>query len=207
MRTSPMLVAVYCLLSIPHAFGFAPSSPSAKLSRPEGLVALASSTAVEDELDTFVKVEFPPPLTKVERLQRAAQFWSSALPIVLVCYQGMVTKLVCGFLLSTHSRASPITQKMQNYALKKHLQDRLSPKKSRRCCGASNTPRALESWLTQSQVSKGSMSKLRRLLQVDKTCFLQVRLLDTRVSSSLYSESLKLWVVLISNRLKSTRRH
>lgn len=31
-------------------------------------------------------VEFPPPLTKGQRLQRAAKFWSSALPIVLSYY-------------------------------------------------------------------------------------------------------------------------
>lgn len=71
---------------MPHAFCFAPSSSSSakKLGRPEGLVALASSTVVAGELDT--SVEFPPPLTKMERLQRAAQFWSSALPIVLSYY-------------------------------------------------------------------------------------------------------------------------
>lgn len=87
MISSPMLqtVVVCCLLSIPHALCFAPSSPSGKLGRPEGLVALAS-TVVKDELDTSVEVEFPPPLTKMERLQRAAQFWSSALPIVLSYY-------------------------------------------------------------------------------------------------------------------------
>ncbi|KAL7486250.1 hypothetical protein ACHAW6_011850 [Cyclotella cf. meneghiniana] len=33
-----------------------------------------------------VSVEFPPPLTQVERLQRAAKFWSSAIPIVLSYY-------------------------------------------------------------------------------------------------------------------------
>jgi len=31
-------------------------------------------------------VEFPPPLTKVQRLERAAKFWSSAIPIVLSYY-------------------------------------------------------------------------------------------------------------------------
>lgn len=89
MRTSPMFLGVVvCCLSMPHAFCFAPSSSSSakKLGRPEGLVALASSTVVAGELDT--SVEFPPPLTKMERLQRAAQFWSSALPIVLVRNQG-----------------------------------------------------------------------------------------------------------------------
>jgi len=87
MRTSPMFLGVVvCCLSMPHAFCFAPSSSSSakKLGRPEGLVALASSTVVAGELDT--SVEFPPPLTKMERLQRAAQFWSSALPIVLSYY-------------------------------------------------------------------------------------------------------------------------
>jgi len=42
---------------------------------------LALPTATSD-----VSVEFPPPLTKVERLKRATKFWSSALPIVLSYY-------------------------------------------------------------------------------------------------------------------------
>ena len=36
--------------------------------------------------DNKVTIEFPPPLTKVQRLQRAAKFWSSAIPIVLSYY-------------------------------------------------------------------------------------------------------------------------
>jgi aarF domain-containing kinase len=39
----------------------------------------------EDEADGST-LEFPPPLTKVQRLQRAAKFWSSAIPIVMSYY-------------------------------------------------------------------------------------------------------------------------
>lgn len=40
----------------------------------------------EDSTSTKTTVEFPPPLTKVQRLERAAKFWSSAIPIVLSYY-------------------------------------------------------------------------------------------------------------------------
>ncbi|KAL7496043.1 hypothetical protein ACHAWT_004341 [Skeletonema menzelii] len=40
----------------------------------------------EDFISTKSTVEFPPPLTKVQRLERAAKFWSSAIPIVLSYY-------------------------------------------------------------------------------------------------------------------------
>lgn len=36
--------------------------------------------------DVGINVEFPPPLSKVDRLKRAATFWSSAIPIVLSYY-------------------------------------------------------------------------------------------------------------------------
>mmetsp|Transcript_19412 Transcript_19412/g.40956 ORF Transcript_19412/g.40956 Transcript_19412/m.40956 type:complete len:615 (-) Transcript_19412:86-1930(-) len=47
------------------------------------------TTADSDESSSSssaTSIEFPPPLTKVERLQRAAKFWSSAIPIVLSYY-------------------------------------------------------------------------------------------------------------------------
>ena len=47
----------------------------------------ALSTNTEDaSTPTTTTLEFPPPLTKVQRLQRAAKFWSSAIPIVLSYY-------------------------------------------------------------------------------------------------------------------------
>ena len=42
------------------------------------------SSSEEEEVTT--SLEFPPPLTKVQRVQRAAKFWSSAIPIVLSYY-------------------------------------------------------------------------------------------------------------------------
>lgn len=42
--------------------------------------------AASNNSDNKATIEFPPPLTKVQRLQRAAKFWSSAIPIVLSYY-------------------------------------------------------------------------------------------------------------------------
>ena len=39
-----------------------------------------------EEEEVTTSLEFPPPLTKVQRVQRAAKFWSSAIPIVLSYY-------------------------------------------------------------------------------------------------------------------------
>lgn len=45
------------------------------------------STAGDDNNDDDIPtIEFPPPLSKVDRLKRAAKFWSSAIPIVLSYY-------------------------------------------------------------------------------------------------------------------------
>ncbi|KAL3800570.1 hypothetical protein ACHAWO_009814 [Cyclotella atomus] len=65
-----------------HAF----SSPSRlRITAPH----LSSTATPENETQSSsssASVDFPPPLTKVQRLQRAAKFWSSALPIVLSYY-------------------------------------------------------------------------------------------------------------------------
>ena len=45
-----------------------------------------SSNTEDASSTTTSTLEFPPPLTKVQRLQRAAKFWSSAIPIVLSYY-------------------------------------------------------------------------------------------------------------------------
>jgi len=44
--------------------------------------ALHETVAPEMETEESTTVEFPPPLSKVDRLKRAAKFWSSALPII-----------------------------------------------------------------------------------------------------------------------------
>ena len=48
--------------------------------------ALSINTEDASSTPTTTTLEFPPPLTKVQRLQRAAKFWSSAIPIVLSYY-------------------------------------------------------------------------------------------------------------------------
>ncbi|KAL3801056.1 hypothetical protein HJC23_002349 [Cyclotella cryptica] len=57
-----------------------PSLPLTSTATPENNIQKQQTTAAT------VSVEFPPPLTTVERLQRAAKFWSSAIPIVLSYY-------------------------------------------------------------------------------------------------------------------------
>jgi aarF domain-containing kinase len=45
-----------------------------------------NSISASDGDDGIPDVEFPPPLSKVDRLKRAAKFWSTAVPIVLSYY-------------------------------------------------------------------------------------------------------------------------
>jgi len=92
------------LLLIGPSSAFAPSRRSSFLlhsSRGDGssnrITASISSAVPEDQSSSSadndndnnnsnVIVDFPPPLTNVERLQRAAKFWTSAIPIVLSYY-------------------------------------------------------------------------------------------------------------------------
>jgi aarF domain-containing kinase len=56
--------------------------------RGDGSCRIAASTSAPEDQSSIdnVIVDFPPPLTNVERLQRAAKFWTAALPIVLSYY-------------------------------------------------------------------------------------------------------------------------
>jgi hypothetical protein len=65
------------------------SPPRARLPVNGGIaIVQASSTATDasSSSSSSSSSDFPPPLTKVQRLQRAAKFWSSAIPIVLSYY-------------------------------------------------------------------------------------------------------------------------
>lgn len=100
MRLPSIAIALAFMPSIfspTHAFS-PPSNAIAK-PRPTRIVTKAASTApnasttsttstndAEQEQEPTTSFEFPPPLTKVQRLQRAAKFWSSAIPIVLSYY-------------------------------------------------------------------------------------------------------------------------
>lgn len=53
------------------------------------VVAAAAPDDNENDNDENESVEFPPPLNKVDRLKRAATFWSTALPIV-ANYYGLI---------------------------------------------------------------------------------------------------------------------
>ena len=57
-------------------------SRECRIPRVSALTASTSSDVINDN----VQVDFPPPLSTVDRLKRAAKFWSSALPIVLSYY-------------------------------------------------------------------------------------------------------------------------
>ncbi len=57
-------------------------------------IAPAPTENNNNDDNTKATVEFPPPLTKVQRLERAAKFWSSAIPIVLSYYSKSAELLV-----------------------------------------------------------------------------------------------------------------
>eukprot|EP01083_Nonionella_stella_P250857 866189_1 len=93
-------LASLVLVVLPTSLAFTPL-PSTKLQSVNNINTvrtqtrgLAVSSPVEEEqtqdLDVNASagptVDFPPPLSKIDRLKRAATFWSSALPIVLSYY-------------------------------------------------------------------------------------------------------------------------
>lgn len=95
----PLITVVLLLIGPSSAFAPSPRSSLLHSSRGGGsskiITASISSAVPEDQSSSIVDnnninnnvvVDFPPPLTNVERLQRAAKFWSSAIPIVLSYY-------------------------------------------------------------------------------------------------------------------------
>jgi len=87
--------------STSHAFAPNPNLQLTKSTGGSPVVAQASTASSPDASATSTSevdeqqpgqpadptsIDFPPPLTKVQRLKRAAQFWTSALPIVLSYY-------------------------------------------------------------------------------------------------------------------------
>mmetsp|Transcript_38943 Transcript_38943/g.117134 ORF Transcript_38943/g.117134 Transcript_38943/m.117134 type:complete len:633 (-) Transcript_38943:219-2117(-) len=107
-----VLAAAFVGVGVGFVDGFAPTAiPRSARGGGGGLVGAASMTASADATGTFVRgasdggndgdegvdgagaaveaeveVEFPPASSPVDRLQRAAKFWSSALPIVASYY-------------------------------------------------------------------------------------------------------------------------
>ena len=55
-------------------------------------LSASSGATASSSTGNFEGVEFPPPLTNAQRLQRAATFWSTALPIV-AGYYGLISRL------------------------------------------------------------------------------------------------------------------
>ncbi len=88
------LIGIAC---VGNSCAFVPASTNSNYH-----VKLSATTAPEPQIDTSnedltstkTTVEFPPPLTKVQRLERAAKFWSSAIPIVLSYYSKSAELLV-----------------------------------------------------------------------------------------------------------------
>ncbi|KAL3816876.1 hypothetical protein ACHAXA_006952 [Cyclostephanos tholiformis] len=88
--------------SPPSSMGRRARSPPTHHTRPSaifgGIIANASSSSTsspssssssaspEATVPSAIVFDFPPPLTTVQRLERAAKFWSSAIPIVLSYY-------------------------------------------------------------------------------------------------------------------------
>jgi hypothetical protein len=97
MRLPSVALLALSLRSISSSYAFTTHIRHQTLPTPRtpSSSSLASSTTADEPPKTAaaaatpptsVAVEFPPPLTKAQRLQRAAKFWSSALPIVLSYY-------------------------------------------------------------------------------------------------------------------------
>jgi len=86
MKVSLLLLSAIAV-STHQVQGFCPSTGTTSC------FAVANSRltalAVDEELDS---VEFPPPLSQIDRLQRSALFWSKALPIV-ANYYGLIGSL------------------------------------------------------------------------------------------------------------------
>lgn len=87
MRVSSKALSLAILYGIGSTSAFAPSNPHRITTSSSTTFIKTSlpSTVSEDEADGST-LEFPPPLTKVQRLQRAGKFWSNAIPIVLSYY-------------------------------------------------------------------------------------------------------------------------
>ena len=101
MKLSSLALALALMQNIvspSHAFTSLNNCLAKPTSRQSELIAKAATTAAsdasssttsDDNEDATVEdpsFEFPPPLTQVQRMQRAAKFWSSAIPIVLSYY-------------------------------------------------------------------------------------------------------------------------
>jgi aarF domain-containing kinase len=89
----------------------APNTQSKTTTTTTSTSSSSLSSTVND--DSEVIVEFPPPLSTTDRIQRAATFWSTAIPIVLT-YYGLMTRIKLQELLG-----SPYTpeEQIQQYKL------------------------------------------------------------------------------------------
>lgn len=93
-QTLLVAASVFCGRSTTNAFVAPTTATSRKNSahyHPNGLLAATVEPAPADA-DTGAaaeSAEFPPPLSKVDRLKRAAKFWSTAVPIIGSYYQKM----------------------------------------------------------------------------------------------------------------------
>ena len=98
MKISALVLFSSLVLYTSHAFTSTTQQTGLKVStvsRQSTVLSEATTTLDESPTETEVSLseeevttslEFPPPLTKVQRVQRAAKFWSSAIPIVLSYY-------------------------------------------------------------------------------------------------------------------------
>lgn len=93
-----LAIAVVAWLLSDTSCAFAPSPAAKNRNYAKKFYATIAPDAPtennNDDISTKATVEFPPPLTKVQRLERAAKFWSSAIPIVLSYYSKSAELLV-----------------------------------------------------------------------------------------------------------------
>jgi aarF domain-containing kinase len=100
LLSSTIQLALAGIAWLDTSCAFAPLPATTKINGAQFAATLAPEPITENSSDddntegTKPTIEFPPPLTKVQRLERAAKFWSSAIPIVLSYYSKSAELLV-----------------------------------------------------------------------------------------------------------------
>eukprot|EP00985_Skeletonema_marinoi_P019386 scaffold11096_cov114-Skeletonema_marinoi.AAC.1 len=99
LLSSTIQLALAWIAWLDTSCAFAPLPATTKINGAQFAATFTPDPITENSSDdntegTKPTIEFPPPLTKVQRLERAAKFWSSAIPIVLSYYSKSAELLV-----------------------------------------------------------------------------------------------------------------
>jgi hypothetical protein len=112
-RLSRTMSRSLCLLTLlllqPSAAFVAVPPPQARLEQPRLARLAVAAVDRETSSSTTGSVEFPPPLSTLGRIQRAATFWSTAIPIVAQ-YYGLISKIKLQEILGNPMAADQVEQ-------------------------------------------------------------------------------------------------